>query len=235
VIFEAVIAGSKILGVDESLRAQLLDSLEKLPPLKIGGDGTVQEWIADYKEAEPKHRHVSHLIGLHPFGLIGPKDAPLLEAARRTLEKRGFGGDVGWSNAWKINFFARIGNAEQAHWYVDRLIGRNAFDNLMNGCWPGRVFQIDGNFAGTAGIAEILLQSHAGQIHLLPALPKAWPEGKVTGLRARGGCLVDLHWKDGQLKRALIQSPAGGPVTIAHQDKTVTVDIPKGRSYRFVP
>ncbi len=187
VVFEAVIQGSKILDTDAPLRARLEGSLQKLPPLKIGADGTIQEWIEDYRESDPKHRHVSHLIGLHPFSLIGEQDARLLKAAGRTLEKRGFGGDVGWSNAWKVCFFARLGDAEQAHWYLDRLIARNALGNLMNACWPGRVFQIDGNPSGTVGVAEMLLQSQGGQIHLLPALPKAWPDGKVRGFRARGG------------------------------------------------
>ena len=235
VVFEAVVSGSKILGIDELLRSKLEGSLQKLPPLRIGADDTIQEWIEDYKENDPKHRHVSHLIGLHPFSLIGEQDAHLLEAARRTLEKRGFGGDVGWSNAWKICFFARLGDAEQAHWYLNRLIARNTFNNLMNACWPGRIFQIDGNFSGTAGIAEMLLQSHGGQIHLLPALPKAWPDGKVIGLRALGGCEVNIYWEGGKLKRAVVKSLSGGPVRIRYEDEKRTVHIARGRSYSFVP
>jgi len=234
-VFEAVVQGSKILNTDEQLRAELERSLQKLPPLRIGADGTIQEWIEDYKEAEPKHRHVSHLIGLHPFSLISEKDPRLLEAARKTLEKRGFGGDVGWSNAWKICFFARLGDAEQAHWYLNRLIARNAFGNLMNACWPGRVFQIDGNFSGTVGIAEMLLQSHGGQIHLLPALPKPWPEGKVKGLCAPGNCEVDIYWKDGRLTRAVIQSLTGGTFKIRYEGKGRTVNISRGQSYTYVP
>jgi alpha-L-fucosidase 2 len=235
VVFEAVLNGSKILDTDQELRERLEDSLKKLPPLGIGADGAIQEWIEDYKENDPKHRHVSHLIGLHPFSLIGRQNAHLFEAARRTLNKRGFGGDVGWSNAWKICFFARLGDAEQAHWYLNRLISRNTFDNLMNACWPGRIFQIDGNFSGTAGIAEMLLQSHGDQIHLLPALPEAWPEGKVTGLRARGGCEVDIYWEGGKLKRSVVKSLSGGPVRIRHEDQVRTVDIARGGSYSFVP
>jgi alpha-L-fucosidase 2 len=234
-VFEAVAKGSKILDTDEQLGMKLESSLQKLPPLRIRADGTIQEWIEDYKENDPKHRHVSHLIGLHPFSLIGEQDAHLLEAARRTLEKRGFGGDVGWSNAWKICLFARLGDAERAHWYLNRLIARNAFGNLMNACWPGRVFQIDGNLSGTVGIAEMLLQSHSGQIHLLPALPKAWPDGKVTGLRALGGCEVDICWEDGKLKHAVIRSLPGGPVRIRYGDERKTVDIARGQSYNFVP
>ena len=214
VVFEAVVEGSKILDTDEQLRTELQRSLRKLPPLRVGADGTIQEWIEDYKEAQPKHRHVSHLIGLHPFSLITEKDPHLLEAARKTLEKRGFGGDVGWSNAWKICFFARLGDTEQAHWYLHRLIARNAFGNLMNACWPGRVFQIDGNFSGTVGITEMLLQSHAGEINLLPALPKAWATGSVKGLRARGGFEIDMSWEDGKLREASIKSLAGEPCRV---------------------
>ena len=235
VVLEAVVQGSKILDADAPLRAKLEASLQRLPPLRIGADGTIQEWIEDYKESDPKHRHVSHLIGLHPFSLIGERDASLLEAAKKTLDKRGFGGDVGWSNAWKICFFARLGDAEQAHWYLDRLIARNAFGNLMNACWPGRVFQIDGNFSGTVGIAEMLLQSHGGQIHLLPALPKAWLDGKVKGLCARGGCEVDIEWQGGKLKRAVVRSRPGGPVRIRYAGQRRMVDIAGGGSYSFVP
>ena len=235
VVFKAVIEGSKILGTDQQLRRKLEERLRKLPPFRIGHDGTIQEWIEDYEENDPKHRHVSHLIGLHPFSLIGEQDAPLLEAARKALERRGFGGDVGWSNAWKICFYARLHDGEQAHWYLSRLIGRNAFDNLMDACWPGRVFQIDGNFGGAAGIAEMLLQSHNDQLHILPALPKAWPAGRITGLRARGGFEVDIHWKDGELERALITSLLDRSVRIRYGHETRTVDIAKYQDYTFVP
>jgi alpha-L-fucosidase 2 len=235
VVFEAVVQGSKILGTDKRLRAGLESSLEKLPPLRIGSDGTIQEWIEDYKESEPKHRHVFHLIGLYPFSLITERDARILEAARKTLDKQGFGGDVGWSNAWKICFFARLGDAQQAHSYLNRLIARNTFDNLMNACWPGRLFQIDGNFSGTAGIAEMLLQSHAGSIHLLPALPKSWPDGKVTGLRARGSCEVDIYWRGGRLTRALVKALSGGKVQIRYEGEQRTANVARGQSYVFVP
>ncbi len=235
VVFEAVVESSKILDTDKEFRQKLKDYLGKLPPFKVGCNGTIQEWIEDYEENDPKHRHVSHLIGLHPFSLIGEQDASLLEAARKTLERRGFGGDVGWSNAWKICFYARLHDGEQAYWYLNRLIGRNAFDNLMDACWPGRIFQIDGNFGGTAGITEMLLQSHNGQLHLLPALPKAWPIGKITGLRARGGYEVDIHWKDGKLERAFITSLCDRSVRIRYGDQTILVDVAKDQQYCFVP
>mgnify|MGYP001096187860 CR=1 FL=1 len=227
-VFEAVVQGSKILETDRRFRAELERGLAKLPPLRIGADGTIQEWIEDYKEAQPQHRHVSHLIGLHPFSLISEKDPQLFEAAGKTLEKRGFGGDIGWSNAWKICFFARLGDAEQAYWYVDRLITRNAFDNLMNACWPGRVFQIDGNFSGTAGIAEMLLQSHAGDIHLLPALPKAWETGSIRGLKARGGFVVDIEWARGRLISARVVSTAGKRAVVRYADKVVRIETRAG-------
>jgi len=191
VVFQAVIDGSRVLNRDVAFREELEAALAKLPPFRVGKDGTIQEWIEDYKEREPTHRHVSHLIGLHPFSLITPSDPALFEAADKTIERRGFGGDVGWSNAWKSCFFARLRNGDQAQWYLNRLIGRNAFPN---------------NFAGATGIAEMLLQSHDGTVHLLPALPAAWKEGSVSGLRARGGFLVDIAWHDGQVTSYRIEA-----------------------------
>ncbi|MBN2314770.1 MAG: glycoside hydrolase family 95 protein [Sedimentisphaerales bacterium] len=235
VVFEAVVESSKILDTDQQLRNKLEKCLDKLPPFKIGRKGSIQEWIEDYEESEPKHRHVSHLIGLHPFSLIGDRNPALLNAARKSLERRGFGGDVGWSNAWKTCFYARLLDGEQAHWYLHRLVGRNAFDNLMDACWPGRIFQIDGNFGGTTGITEMLLQSHNGQLHLLPALPNAWPTGSITGLRARGGYVVDIHWKNGKLERAFVTSTSDRSTRIRYGDETQTVHIARGQQYCFVP
>jgi len=228
-VFEAAIEASRILGRDTTLRTKLQSALAKLPPMKVGADGTIQEWIEDYRESEPHHRHISHLIGLHPFSLIGREDTKLLEAARRTLAHRGFGGDIGWSNAWKVSFFARLHDARQAHWYLDRLICRNTFPNLMDACFPGRIFQIDGNLAGTAGIAEMLLQSHDGRVELLPALPKAWAKGKATGLRARGGFELDIEWTGGKLTAATIKSLRGGPCTVAYRDQQVTLSTHPGQ------
>ena len=232
-VFEAVIEGSRVLGRDAALREKLVAALAKLPPVKVGGDGTIQEWIEDYKEKEPTHRHMSHLIGLYPFSLISPKSPDLFQAARKTIERRGFGGDVGWSNAWKTCFFARLHDGEQAHWYLSRLIGRNAFPNLMNACFPGRVFQIDGNFGGTAAVAEMLVQSHAGQIELLPALPKAWANGKVTGLRARGGFEVDIAWAGGRLGDVRIKSLRGGPCTVRYKERSADLPTRSGQVLRF--
>ncbi len=229
-VFGAVIEASRMLEVDRPLREQLQGALEKLPTIEIGADGTIQEWIEDYKERSPKHRHVSHLIGLFPFSLITADDPALWQAARKTIERRGFGGDVGWSNAWKICFFARLKDPGQAHWYLGRLIRRNAMPNLMDGISAGRTFQIDGNLGGTAGIAEMLLQSHAGAIDLLPALPEDWSGGSVTGLKARGGYVVDIAWSEGRLAEATIRSVARRNPTVRYDGTTATIELEPGEA-----
>jgi alpha-L-fucosidase 2 len=152
----------------------------------------------------------------------------LTDAARKTLERRGFGGDVGWSNAWKTCFYARLRDGEKAHWYLQRLIGRNAFPNMMNACWPGRTFQIDGNFGGTAGIAEMLLQSHDDTLHLLPALPKAWPKGSANGLRARGGFIVDFSWDEGRIVSYTIRATQDASLRLRVGDGTIERPMKRG-------
>ncbi len=233
VLFQAVIRGAAELDIDQTFREDLKTALDKLPPLMIGENGTIQEWIEDYKERDPHHRHVSHLLGLHPFALITAEDPELFEAARKTLERRGAGGDVGWSNAWKTNFYARLGDGEHANDYLQRLLGKNTFPNLMDSCWPGRLFQIEGNFGGTAGIAEMLVQSQGGRIRLLPALPTAWPAGFVTGLRARGGFEVDVAWQEGRLTSARIRSLAGRPCRIMYGENTLELATNRGQVIRF--
>ncbi|MBN2128617.1 MAG: glycoside hydrolase family 95 protein [Sedimentisphaerales bacterium] len=232
VVLQAVIDGSRMLNRDAAFRAELEAAVAKLPPFRVGKNGTIQEWIEDYQEREPTHRHVSHLIGLHPFSLITPNDPALFAAADKTIERRGFGGDVGWSNAWKSCFFARLRNGDQAQWYLNRLIGRNALANLMNGCWPGRVFQIDGNFAGATGIAEMLLQSHDGTVHLLPALPAAWKDGSVSGLRARGGFLVDIAWHNGQVASYRIEATRRATLKLRAGDQSIQRDMNPGEVLR---
>jgi alpha-L-fucosidase 2 len=174
------------------------------------------------------------MYGLYPHYELTPQVNPkLAAAASKSLERRGFKGDVGWANAWKISLYARLLDRQQAYSYLKRLIAKNAFPNLFNACWPGRVFQIDGNFGGTAGIAEMILQSHAGTIHLLPALPSAWPTGHVKGLCARGGFEVDITWKNGTLHSAVIQSKLGNDLTVCHGDKVVKIKTQAGKTYRF--
>ncbi|MGD9127022.1 MAG: glycoside hydrolase family 95 protein [Planctomycetia bacterium] len=220
-IFMAVIRASEILDCDPAYRKQLEEALKKLPPLQIGDNGTIMEWIEDYEEREPTHRHVSHLLGLYPFAQITESDPKLFDAARKTLERRGFGGDIGWSNAWKVSFFARLKDGEKARWYMDRLVGKNMFPNMFAKYIFSNnrsIFEIDCNFGASAGVAEMLLQSHGEVIEFLPALPAEWSEGKVTGLRARGGYEVDETWSDGKLVEAKIKASRSGPCTIRYGD-----------------
>ncbi len=231
-LFGNCIAAGEILGVDEEFRENLQAKRARLAPNQIGPDGRLQEWLEPYDEPDPHHRHMSHMYGLYPYYELTPQVSPeLAEAAGKSIERRGFRGDVGWANAWKTSLYARLLDRDQAYDYLKRLIGRNAFPNLFNACWPGRTFQIDGNFGGTAGLAEMLLQSHADEIHLLPALPEEWPTGHVKGLRARGGFVVDIEWEDQMLSRVKILSEAGGICKIRYKSKVVAIKTEKGKLY----
>jgi alpha-L-fucosidase 2 len=232
-LFGAVLHASEILGIDAEFREKVVAARDKLPPMQIGKLGQLQEWLEDWDADAPEihHRHVSHLYGLFPSNQITPRQTPdLFAAARKSLEMRG---DMatGWSLGWKINLWARLLDGDRAHKLLsDLLTPERTAPNLFDLHPP---FQIDGNFGAVSGVAEMLLQSHAGEIHLLPALPSAWPDGSASGLRARGGFVVDLAWKDGKLSRATVQAGVTGPCALRLGERTVKLDAHAGKRYEL--
>jgi alpha-L-fucosidase 2 len=222
------IEASKVLGVDSKQRAQWQQILQKMAPYRIGRYGQLMEWSQDIDDPTDEHRHVNHLFGLHPGHTISPITTPeLAQASRVVLEHRGDGA-TGWSMGWKLNQWARLQDGDHAYLLFGNLLKNGTTDNLWDIHPP---FQIDGNFGGTAGITEMLLQSHAGFIQLLPALPAAWSEGSLSGLRARGGFEVSLAWEQGKLKEAHITSLAGEKCTVRYGQQALTFKTKKGGEY----
>ena len=211
-LFDACARAAQELGTDAGFRSDVLAARDRLPPMRIGSRGNIQEWLYDWIETEPGHRHISHLYGLHPSNQISKRGTPALHnAARRTLELRGDDG-TGWSLAWKINYWARMEEGSRAHALLRLLVTTDRLAPNMFDLHPP--FQIDGNFGATSGIAEMLLQSQNGELHVLPALPPAWPAGTVRGLRGRGGHTVDVTWSSGGATEILLRYDRDGTVDV---------------------
>jgi alpha-L-fucosidase 2 len=223
---------AEILGVDPEKRATWKQMLETLPPLQIGSKGQLLEWNGEFEEAEPGHRHMSHLFAAYPGEQITPDRTPeLFAAARRSLELRleHAGGHTGWSRAWTACLFARFGDGEAAYEHLVHLITDFATNSLLD-LHPPRIFQIDGNFGGTAAVLEMLLQSYHEELDFLPALPAAWPAGRIAGLRARGGYRVDIAWEENQLQEARITPIEDRICTIIARDAAMSVNKKNGET-----
>jgi alpha-L-fucosidase 2 len=246
--FTNLLEAANILGLSDPLAVEVQSALTRLAPVAIGKDGRILEWSAKVEEGEPGHRHMSHLYGLHPSNQFSSNPA-MLAAARKSLESRleKGGGHTGWSRAWIINFWARLGEGQKVAENLDLLLAKSTLPNLFDDHPP---FQIDGNFGATAGIAEALVQSHDGSVRLLPALPPAWQDGYVTGLRARGGYSIEMKWSSGRLEWARIKADPGSgtlklvppngmrtqfatvdsyPVGMRQQGRASLIDVPSGR------
>ncbi|WP_339876476.1 glycoside hydrolase family 95 protein [uncultured Algoriphagus sp.] len=234
-VFNNYLKASEILGKQTPLQEKVAAQLENLRPgVKIAEDGRILEWDQPYEEDEPGHRHMSHLYAFHPGDAITKSETPeAFAAVRKTLEYRlaNGGAGTGWSRAWLINFSARLQDGEMAHEHIQKLLSQSLYPNLFDSHPP---FQIDGNFGYTAGVAEMLVQSHeSGMIRLLPALPKAWKNGSVSGLKARGDYTIDMSWEEGQLKFYRISAGNNGKVMVYYDGSEMDLDLEKGQSFEI--
>ncbi|WP_345950631.1 glycoside hydrolase N-terminal domain-containing protein [Mucilaginibacter sp. PAMB04274] len=238
-IFKNTVAAAKILGTDEAFSKVLEEKYKQIAPNMIGKYGQLQEWIVDKDDTTDTHRHVSHMWGIHPGTDITPADVNLMDAAKKSMKYRGDEG-TGWSLAWKINIWARMRDGDHAYKMLTMLLSPadavpnhekgGIYHNMFDAHPP---FQIDGNFGGAAGVAEMLLQSQFGKLELLPALPSALPNGEVKGIRARGGFVLNLRWQNGALQQAEILSETGAPCTVKYKEKEIKFDTQKGKTYKL--
>ncbi len=233
-LFTDFLMASQELKIDDPFIEEVKDAKSRLQGPKIGSDGRLMEWAEEYPEAEPGHRHISHLFALHPGSQISMEQTPeLAAAAKKSLDTRiaNGGGHTGWSAAWLISQYARLQQPEEAKRSLNTVITKSASPNLFGQHPP---FQMDANFGTTAGIAEMLIQSHAGVIHLLPALPKEWPDGEVKGLKARYGFEIDIKWAQSELISCTVHSLAGNPFSIRYKDHLAEFDLGKGDKQKLV-
>jgi len=239
-LFNDYVMASEILNADPDMRNKVKNALKKMRPYQIGKEGNLQEWYHDWKDEDPKHRHLSHLFGAYPgYSITTAQDPRLADAVRKTLTVRTNDG-TGWAITWRINLWARMQNGERAYDALKKLLrfvgngaevkmkGGGTYANLFCAHPP---FQIDGNFGGGAGIAEMLLQSHQGYIELLPAIPVEWKEGKVKGLVARGGYVMSMEWKDGKLVSAILKAKNTGTCKVKYGNKTIDISAIAGKEY----
>lgn len=231
-LLNACVRAGELLGGNKQFISQMKNVLRNLPPNRVSKRyGIVQEWIEDYEENEPGHRHMSQLFGLHPGTQITPAQPELFEAAKKTIERRqtyavkGQGSSTGWSKAWMVNFLARLNDGDAAWNKILELQREKTLNNLFDTHPP---FQIDGNFGLTAGIAEMLLQSHSGEIVLLPALPAAWKNGTVSGLKARGNISVEISWDNNRLTRAKLEAAENINIIVRSGSLKTSLKLKKG-------